>query len=72
MWIAELDTRHYTFHAAGETRADAEKAMASTWRKHIRGCPDGYRWKELADDVNYFEIAAGQGLRDYEPIGGRA
>lgn len=64
MFIARLDTSHYTFHAAGDSEAQALQAMRATWDKHRAQRPDAAPFSEFAEDVVVTEIYAGQGYRD--------
>ena len=67
MFMAELDTRHFVFHAFGDTEALALDAMRETWQTHAEetGACD---FSEMEDSVIVLEITSACGYRDYEPL----
>jgi hypothetical protein len=65
MFIAEFETRHFSFLALGETEQLARKALRVGWKKHCRqkgADPDCFN----GDDVSIAECQVGQCLRDHE------
>lgn len=71
MFIAELDTGHFSFTSLGETRAQALDAMHKGWDAHVKQAPASerghmFKWDELAEDVNVAEIPVGGCLRDLD------
>lgn len=65
MWIAELETRHYSWRAFGHSEAQARAAMERGWNIHRRR--GGYRaepFATFADDVVVYEAVAGVALQD--------
>ncbi len=72
MVIATLNTAHFSFMAAGETKADALKALKKGWRAHQK---EFERWNDpicsfcyYADGVGYVELKPGECARDHERI----
>jgi hypothetical protein len=73
MYLADLQTSHFAFHALGATEAEARDAMRKTWAEHCREYQGAaltrlYTWREIADDVNVFPLPVGGGIRDGEPL----
>lgn len=70
MFIAELDTPHFNFRAAGTTDKEARDAMRRGWAKHKRqmGGRASWVWADLEDGVNVYEISAGGSVRDGSPL----
>jgi hypothetical protein len=70
LYIATLDTRHWSFMSSGETEQEAREALEAGWAKHAKQCGphlvDGFG--EYADSVRVDQISAGQCLRDGIPI----
>jgi hypothetical protein len=64
MILCTLETRHFTFRAAGENRRDALKVMKEGLRKHA----DDYRipreWFEGVYDFDFVRIQPGDVIRD--------
>ena len=59
MWVAEFDTRHFTFTAYGTTRAEALAAMASGWAKWVADIEDGYSIEEVLDSTRSYQVKPG-------------
>lgn len=69
MIIADLQTRHFHFQAAGGTVTEAEQALRDGLVRHLKACNvPATNADELMLDVNHFEISWGDCLRDYSPI----
>ena len=69
MIIATMETRNFSFIAAGNTKVEAIEAMRIGWLEHVKQykIPNPYRWKEdLLDggSVCLFKLNPGQCLRD--------
>ena len=66
---ASLSTRHFEFEAYGSTDNGARNALIAAFKKHAmqsKMTPDW--WEELADCIEYREIAVGRAYRDREPL----
>lgn len=74
LFLAELSTGSFVFHAIGTTEAKAREAMRQTWEQHraqyaraplTRVTP----WSDWAEDVNVWPITPdAPGTRDFSPI----
>jgi hypothetical protein len=80
IWIAEFDTRHFTFTAVGEDRAKALKALQKGLYAHAKthGLPSNWWWgdgyyasaQEALEDCNVDEVPLGGCLNDHVVISG--
>lgn len=74
--LASMETRHYTFRAAGRTKEEARQALYAAWREHYKQAdaerqhemPNTLAAMEEAFEVSYELLAFGQGYRDGEPL----
>jgi hypothetical protein len=68
MFIAILETRHWSFMAAGDTEKKARNGMRAGWTQHRAGCEMSGGWcapfEDFEDGVNVVEISVGDFLRD--------
>lgn len=68
VYVATLDTRHYTFTAVANTEADAISAMKRGWEKHTAqwgGQDDpGAAWERWEDGVRVTKLLLGECARD--------
>jgi hypothetical protein len=66
VWIAELDTSHYSFVAVGTTPGAAEASLWMGVRKHCK--QTGLPWLHMRDSyddaVNTYEVPFGGCARD--------
>ena len=67
MHIAELETRHFSFIAAGNTDQAARDALMEGWRKHCTqtGAASDYIGR---DNIAVTELNNGDCLRDGAPL----
>lgn len=70
MWLATLDTAHFTFAALGVTEIAAMAALRTGWEAHVArlGLHYAPSWSALADDVALVYIPADGCVRDGEVI----
>ena len=77
MILLELTTRHFTFHALGDDKAQALEALVRTISAHFadygRGEEDANTSRDALlndyrDDIREICLVPGQGARDYEPF----
>ena len=68
MWIATLETRHFSFMAAGNTEEHVRDVLRLAWKKHARETGATYTADEMIDDARIQRIEAGSCLRDGEQI----
>ena len=72
LWLAEYDTRNFTFTAAGATREQALEALEAGLERHalrtgslLRGWfRQGMSRDEWREEVNVLQITAGHAYRD--------
>ena len=65
LFIAELETRHFSFRAVGSSEDDARKTMKKAWRKHAKQYgPNVAPFSDYEDGVNVWEASLGTMLRD--------
>jgi hypothetical protein len=71
IWIAELDTAHFTFRAVGKSEADARRQMKNTWNEHRRQYSHANvaPFSDYEDAVNVWEATSKTRLRDFDTIG---
>jgi hypothetical protein len=73
MYVAEMETEHYSFIALGKTRAEAMRALAGGWDKHAAQYGDAVAMSaERALDyygANTFRLSVGGCARDYAELG---
>ena len=71
IWIAELETRHFTFRAVGSSEEDARREMKNTWNQHRREYSHAHvtPFAEWEDSVNVWEATPTTRLRDFDNIG---
>jgi hypothetical protein len=71
LWIAELDTSHFTFRAVGKSEADARREMKNTWNAHRRQYSHANvaPFSHFEDCVNVWEATSKTRLRDFDTIG---
>jgi hypothetical protein len=72
MVIATLNTAHFSFMAAGETKADALKALKKGWKAHAfeyrRFNNPIQPFSYYEDGVGYTNLKPGECARDFERI----
>ena len=67
MFIATVETRHFSFIALGQTKEQAQATMMRGWKKHCKESgADLDHVKE--DDIAIAECRPGQCLRDNQPF----
>ena len=74
LWIAELETRNFSFRAVGKSEADARREMKNTWNAHRRQYSHAHvtPFAEWEDSVNVWEATSKTRLRDFSQIGGNS
>lgn len=72
IWIAELETRHFSFRVTGTSEKNARHQMAMAWRFHAKEYSHANiaPFSDYEDGVNVWEAGGGVMLRDNSPIGG--
>lgn len=71
MIVARLSTTHFEFVVLGEDKAQASVTMLDTLRQHGKDYDCDTMWfLAWEDDVQYFDLAPGQGMRDGTVIHG--
>jgi len=70
LWIATVETRHFTFEGAGATSLDARMAVREAMYKHGRQylLPDDWQDEFCADGIQVREYVAGECYRDREKL----
>lgn len=69
VWVAEFDSRHFSFLAVGKTKAEARAAMIRTLEVYGQQYGDPGWFREYVDDMNIHEvIVGGLGLADYHQV----
>jgi hypothetical protein len=69
LFLAQLSTGSFDFHAIGTSEAKAREAMRQTWLRHRSQFPEATPWSEWEDSVNVWPITPDvPGTRDYSPI----
>lgn len=68
VYLASLDTRHFSFRAIGSTEAKALKALQRGWKRHMVQHKGNTPFAEFADDVEMSAIKLGECYRDREQI----
>jgi hypothetical protein len=73
LWIATLDTRHFTFEAVGTSRQEACDLMCKAWNLHRESYPEQEReaihvYDLVKDDVVVRMLWAGAMLRDGQSV----
>jgi hypothetical protein len=75
VFLAEYDTRHYSFTAIGATQKSAKDALLRGLRAHGQQLDlpagwyrDGMTAAEFADEINVTQMHYGLALRDGSPI----
>lgn len=69
VFVATLDTRNFTFLAAGPSRESALKAMTDGLAGHAVDAQIEPDWfAEYLEDIRLHEVPAGRCLRDGEPV----
>jgi hypothetical protein len=70
LWIATLDTRHFTFTACGVTEAKAREAMEAGWKLHAAEYGDSVApFSDFEDGVNCLQVQVGKCYRDFDQLG---
>lgn len=74
LWIAELETSHFSFRAVGKSDADARREMKNTWNAHRRQYSHANvaPFSHFEDAVNTWEATPTTRLRDYDTIGSKS
>lgn len=72
MWVAELETAHFSFRAFGETEGKAIAALRAGWRAHQRDYPLADAIPTYADEIHTYEIRPDVCLRDGTQVYPRA
>lgn len=68
IFLASLETRHFSFEAYGYTEVEALYIMRQTWFKHRKQTEATDKWTDIEDDVQMREIIVGAGYRDGEIV----
>lgn len=68
IWIATLETKHFTFRAVGDTRQQATDALDAGLREHIKTANVGTAIFWQVDDFELFNPDIGVCYRDSWPI----
>lgn len=69
IFIATLDTRHFSFEAYGNNEDEAKAVLESALRKHAKQYSLQPEWPDaMIDGCEVREVAVGLGYRDREPI----
>lgn len=74
MWIAELETRHFSFMAVGKTEAQTGKVLAALWEEHCdvyQIAPYGPLFrnpKDLREQSAFTQVKIGEGYVDHHRI----
>lgn len=71
IYLASVDTRNFTFDAAGASRDEALAALRAVLEAHVRqyGARVAPGWLfEVFEDVQIRELVLGVGYRDREPV----
>jgi|TARA_Y100000296_G_C5164734_1_gene253911 hypothetical protein len=68
MFIATLETRHFSFIAAGDTEEQAIAALRAGWEEHARQTDATFTADQMVSDARINEVSSGQCLRDGEPL----
>jgi hypothetical protein len=72
VYIAKLETRHFSFEAVGINEDEAMELMEEAWKKHCREYKRPNNWDEFKGDVEASFYEVGTALRDGDIIiGGR-
>lgn len=64
VFVATLETRHFSFMAVGRTEAEAREAMRQGWDMHREELEGVDPFSVFEDGVNVTELRAGQCARD--------
>ena len=64
MFRANLETRHFSFEAFGESEEHARATMAELWANHCIQYEQANNFDEFEDGVNVMEFRLGRGYRD--------
>lgn len=68
MFIAELDTRNFTFTALGTNAVTAKTALRKGWERHCKDRDVDPKNYDIEEDGNCFEIFPNTCCRDHERI----
>jgi hypothetical protein len=71
VFIATLETRHYSFAGYGENETQAENALLESLNAHAMQCrpPLQNTWgAAMIGDANVREVETGVGYRDYTEL----
>lgn len=77
MFLATMETEHYTFRAIASTADDAKKAIKRGWKAHMKQCLkngatwDGIPLSEIEEwyGINVFPMEMNECLRDDSILG---
>jgi hypothetical protein len=67
IWLASVDTEHFTFEGYGETRSDAMAALGRAFARHAEQYRLASDWAR-PHEATYREIELGAGYRDRHKI----
>ena len=68
MYLATLDTRHFSFVALDTTEEETLAQMQQAWIIHQEQTGATYEWEEIKEDVSLTFIRQGDVLRNYTLI----
>ena len=69
IYRADLETRHYSFHAYGISPEHAKEILEGTWMEHVKQTgADKDFLEQFADDIHVEACVPGVGLRDGDQL----
>jgi hypothetical protein len=68
LYLAEYESRHYTWRAVGNSDQEARDLMAETLSIGGGNWTDEEIENIVRDDINVTELRAGMGTRDYTEV----
>lgn len=68
MYLATMETRHFSFKAGGATESHARATIRAAWVAHCQEYPATMTADEAMDDVTVTYLPIGTALRDGCPI----
>ena len=70
MYIARLETRHFSFTAYGDSEEEGKKLLRRAWARHCHQFPEARSWEELEleEDVYCLFVRCGDVYRDNDLI----
>lgn len=68
MYLATLETSHFSFAALGATADAAINALCLAWGRHQQQTGTAAPWIEFAEDVQILPMQIGTAYRDGQPL----